>query len=279
MNRRVANDPTVNPVVADAAPSKPAAGPRDSGYVQSLDRGLAVIKALNLPAPQTLSDVARTAGLTRASARRALLTLEQLGYVRQSDGRFSLTSQILELGYAYLSSLTLPDVAGPHLSLLVELVHESSSISILEGNEVVYVARVPARRIMSVTISVGTRFPAHETSMGRVLLAGLSGPERARLLDGVSFAARTPRTIFSRDSLEAELDAVAKRGYALVDEELEVGLRSIAAPIHGPHAAVIAAINLSVPAATMTPTEIRKRLIGPLSETAAAISRDLAIDR
>jgi IclR family pca regulon transcriptional regulator len=223
--------------------------------------------------------VARATGLTRASARRFLLTLETLGYVRQVDSRFSLTPQVLELGHAYLSSLTLPDIAGPHLSRLVELVHESSSVSILDGSDVVYVARVQARRIMSVTISVGTRFPAHQTSMGRVLLAGLPAPARRAVLASASFAPRTPRTLVTRAALEAELDRVAEQGYALVDQELELGLRSIAAPIRGPEAKVVAAINLSVPASTVTPAEMRKRLLGPLCDTAAAISEDLALAR
>lgn len=202
--------------------------------------------------------------------------MEKLGYVRQSDGRFGLTPQVLELGHAYLSSLALPDVAGPHLTHLVEQVHESSSISILEGDEVVYVARVPVRRIMSVTITVGTRFPAHQTSMGRVLLAGLGAPERARALERIRFEARTPRTILSAVTLAAELDRIADQGYALVDQELEVGLRSIAAPIRAPDGRVVAALNLSVPAAALTPAEMRRRLLGPLTDAALAIARDLA---
>src|SRR5687768_12151384 len=147
---------------------------RDGAFVQSLERGLLVIRALALPQPQALSDVARATGLSRAAARRFLLTLEHLGYVRQTRGRFTLTPRVLELGYAYLSSLTLPEVAQPHLERLVEQVRESSSVSVLDGDDVVYVARVPTRRIMSVTISVGTRFPAYATSMGRVLLSGVS---------------------------------------------------------------------------------------------------------
>jgi IclR family pca regulon transcriptional regulator len=247
--------------------------------VQSLDRGLAVIRALSIPTAQTLSEVARSTGLTRASARRFLLTLERLGYVRQTDGRFGLTPQVLELGHAYLTSLTLPDLAGPHLSHLVEQVHESSSVSILEGGDVVYVARVQARRIMSVTISVGTRFRAHETSMGRVLLAGLGEAERARVLAGISFEALTPRTIVTAEALAAELDRVARQGFALVDQELELGLRSIAAPIRDAGGAVIAAVNLSVPAATLSPAEMRSRLLAPLLHTAAEIARDLALAR
>jgi IclR family transcriptional regulator, pca regulon regulatory protein len=250
---------------------------RDTDFVQSLERGLAVIRALSGPEPQTLSDVARSTELTRATARRFLLTLERLGYVRQEWGRFALTPQVLELGHAYLSSLTLPEIAHPHLARLVEHVHESSSVSVLDGAEVVYVARVPTRRIMTVAITVGTRFPAHATSMGRVLLAGLDADERARTLAGVPLAALTPATIASREALEAELERVAAQGYALVDQELEVGLRSIAVPITDTSGRVAAAVNLSVHAATMTPAEMLQHLLPPLRDTAAAIERDLAV--
>jgi IclR family pca regulon transcriptional regulator len=250
---------------------------RDTGFVQSLQRGLAVIRALSAPEPQTLSDVARTTGLSRAAARRFLLTLERLGYVVQQHGRFGLTPQVLELGYSYLSSLTLPEVAQPHLARLVERVHESSSVSVLDGADVVYVARVPTRRIMTVSINVGTRFPAHATSMGRVLLAGLEPASRAAVLDGVAFEPITAATITAREELEAELARVERAGYAIVDQELEIGLRSIAAPIHDPAGAVVAAINLSVHAASMTASEMRERLLPPLRETASAIERDLTM--
>jgi IclR family pca regulon transcriptional regulator len=250
---------------------------RDTGFVQSLERGLAVIRALSTAEPQTLSDVARTTGLSRAAARRFLLTLERLGYVGRRHGRFALTPQVLELGHAYLSSLTLPEVAQPHLVRLVEQIHESSSVSVLDGGDVVYVARVPTRRIMTVAITVGTRFPAHATSMGRVLLAGLDAPARAAALDGADLAPITPSTITDRGALVAELDRVARDGHALVDQELEVGLRSIAAPIRDPAGAVVAAVNLSVHAATMTVEAMRATLLPPLRETAAAIERDLAM--
>lgn len=250
---------------------------RDPAFVQSLERGLAVIRALSWPEPQTLSDVARTSGLSRAAARRFLLTLERLGYVTQLHGRFALTPQVLELGYAYLSSLTLPEVAHPHLARLVERVHESSSVSVLDGADVVYVARVPMRRIMTVAIGVGARFPAYATSMGRVLLAGLDAAARSLILDDVTFEQITPATVATRAELDAELERVARRGYALVDQELEVGLRSIAAPIHAAAGTVVAAITLSVHAGTMTPTEMRKRLLPPLRDTAAAIEHDLAL--
>src|ERR1700678_2008718 len=144
----------------------------DGDFVQSLERGLAVIRAFDADHPSlTLSEVATSTGLSRAAARRFLRTLVQLGYMRSNGSRFALRPKILELGYAYLSSLTLPEVAMPHLEQLVEQVHESSSVSELDGDDVVYIARVPTKRIMRVTISVGTRFPAYATSMGRVLLA------------------------------------------------------------------------------------------------------------
>jgi IclR family pca regulon transcriptional regulator len=256
-----------------------AAAPRDSGFVQSLERGLAVIRSLSTPDPQTLSDVGRTTGLSRAAARRFLLTLERLGYVSRQDGRFALTPQVLALGYAFLSSLTLPEVAQPHLARLVEQVRESSSVSVLDGRDVVYVARVPTRRIMTVSINVGTRFPAHATSMGRVLLAGLPAPERAGALDGVELTPITPETITARAALEAELDRVATQGYALVDQELEVGLRSIAVPVHDPAGTVVAAMNLSTHAGAASVEEMRERLLPPLRDTAAAVERDLAAAR
>src|SRR6478735_124346 len=160
-------------------PMRPSSSTAEDGraphFVQSLERGLAVIRAFDEQHPElTLSDVARSTGLTRAAARRFLLTLCDLGYVR-SDGRwFSLTPRVLELGYAFLTSLSLTDVAEPHMERLVAEVHESSSVSVLDGADIVYVARVPTSRIMTVSINVGTRFPAYATSMGRVLLAGLS---------------------------------------------------------------------------------------------------------
>src|SRR5262249_53837640 len=142
---------------------------RPAHFVQSLERGLSVIRALSAPGEGlTLAEVARETGLTRAAARRFLLTLQDLGYVRAEDRRFRLTPRVLELGYSFLSNLTLPEIAQPHLRELVHRVGESSSVSILDGLEIAYVAREPTRRIMTVAIAVGTRFPAYATSMGRV---------------------------------------------------------------------------------------------------------------
>ena len=154
-----------------------------SDHVRSLERGLAVLRAFDGDAPvQTLSDVARRAELTRAAARRFLLTLAELGYVRVDGRLFSLTPKVLELGYAYLSALSLPEVAGPHLEALSARVHESASMSVLDGADVVYVARVATSRLMTAAITIGTRLPAYATAMGRVLLAARPPAERAGLL-------------------------------------------------------------------------------------------------
>jgi IclR family transcriptional regulator, pca regulon regulatory protein len=249
-------------------------------FVQSLDRGLAVIRAFDAERPElTLSDVARAAGLNRASARRFLHTLVELGYVR-TDGRlFALRPKILELGYAYLSSLSLPEVAMPHLEQLVEKVHESSSVSVLDGDEVVYVARVPTQRIMRIAIAIGTRFPAYATSMGRVLLAGQSDD----WLDGYFATAHlktiTEHTIVDVKKLRAELTRIRRDGHALVDQELEEGLRSIAAPIRDVDGKVVAAVNLSTHTSRCTLQAMREAMLGPLLETAEAIQQDFRAAR
>ncbi|MBW6434454.1 helix-turn-helix domain-containing protein [Actinoplanes hulinensis] len=252
--------------------------PREPYYVQSLERGLAVIRAFDARNPElTLSDVARACGLTRAAARRFLLTLTDLGYVR-TDGRlFSLAPRILELGYSYLSSLSLPEVAEPHLERLVAEVRESSSMSVLDGDDIVYVARVPTSRIMRVAINVGTRFPAYATSMGRVMLAALSEPELDAYLARVKLERLTDRTICTPDTLRAELRQVHLQGHSIVDQELEEGLRAIAAPIRDRTGAATGAVNVSVHAARATVDEIRERLLPPLLAATAAIEADLRV--
>ena len=214
---------------------------RRADFVQSLERGLSVIRAFGPDRSRlTLTEVAQATGLTRAAARRFLLTLVELGYVR-SDGReFSLRPRVLELGYAYLSGLTLPEVAQPHMEDLVARARESSSISVLDGNDVVYVVRVPTTRIMTVAISIGTRFPAYCTSMGRVLLAAKSDEELDRYLAEVDLVPRTRRTVTDPAGLRRILADVRRLGYALVEQELEDGLASIAVPIHDGGGAVVA---------------------------------------
>lgn len=249
---------------------------RNSEFVQSLERGLAVIRAFDADHPDlTLSDVARATGLTRAAARRFLLTLVDLGYVR-TDGRlFALRPRVLELGYAYLSGLGLPEVALPHMEALVGVVHESCSMCVLDGGDIAYVARVPKQRIMTVAITVGTRFPAYATSMGRVLLAGLPPAKLTAYLAGVQLTELTPKTVTTPERLRTALNRVAAQGYALVDQELELGLRSIAVPVHV-RGTVVAALNVSMPASRMSSDAARREVLPPLRETADAIEADLA---
>jgi IclR family pca regulon transcriptional regulator len=249
---------------------------RNSDFVQSLDRGLAVIKAFGPDRERlSLSEVARVTGLTRAATRRFLLTLVKLGYVRNDGREFSLRPRVLELGYAYLSGLGMPEVAAPHLEELVAQVRESSSISVLDGHHIVYVARVPTKRIMTVSISVGTRFPAYATSMGRVLLSGLSTEDLDRYLAEADLAPITARTVTDPARLQEIVREVGQQGYAIVDQELEEGLRAIAAPIHGSGGAVTAAINVSAHASRVSLAAMRAELLPRLLETARRIEADL----
>jgi IclR family transcriptional regulator, pca regulon regulatory protein len=246
-----------------------------AAFVQSLDRGLAVIRAFDAEHPEmTLSEVARATGLTRAAARRFLLTLADLGYVRTEGRTFRLTARVLDLGYAYLSSLTLPEIAEPHLERLVGEVHESSSLSVLDGADVVYVARVPVSRIMTVVINVGTRFPAHATSMGRVLLAGLPDDDVQAYLARTDLAPLTSRTVTDRQRLVVELRRVREAGWALVDQELEDGLRAVAAPVRDRSGRVVAAVNVSAHANRWTSAQMRRTLLPPLLDTARGIEAD-----
>lgn len=247
-------------------------------HVQSLARGLAVIRAFGPERSSlTLSDVARETGLTRAAARRFLLTLVDLGYVRNEGRAFSLTPRVLELGYAYLSTLSLAEVAEPHLERLSADVRESSSVSVLDGYDIVYVARVATSRIMTVAISVGTRFPAHATSMGRVLLAGLPDDTLDGILSAVDRQAYTARTLTSESALHAEIERVRKQGWAIVDQELEEGLRSVAAPIRDSNGNVHAAVNVSAHGTRTSLEAMRRQLLPALLATASRIEADLQV--
>lgn len=245
-------------------------------FVQSLERGLAVIRSFGPDDPElTLSDVARRTELTRAAARRFLLTLVELGYVRTDGKHFALTPRVLELGYAYLSSLSLPEIAEPHLERLAATVHESSSVSVLDGDEIVYVGRVPTSRIMRVSINVGTRFPAYATSMGRVLLAALGADELAAYLERAEIVPLTARALGTPEALRAELDTIRRQGWALVDQELEEGLRSIAVPVRDSGGRVVAAVNVSAHASRASADSVRRDLLRPLLDTARRIESDL----
>ena len=250
--------------------------PREGHYVQSLARGLSVITAFGPTTPElSLSDVARATGLTRAAARRFLLTLADLGYVRQEGRLFRLTPRVLALGYAFLSSLSLPHLAGPHLEWLAREVHESSSMSVLDGREIVYVARVPTSRIMTVAINVGTRFPAYATSMGHVLLAGLDDAAFEEYLVGLDLAPHTDHTVTSPEELRARVRQVRSQGFALVDQELEYGLRSLAAPVRNRLGRVVAAVNVSTQVSRVSTDDTQRELLPPLLKAVAEIESDL----
>lgn len=235
-----------------------------------------MLRAFSADQPElTLSDVARSTGLTRAAARRFLLTLVDLGYVSAEGRAFSLRPRVLELGYAYLSSTALPQVALPHLERLSEQVHESSSVAVLDGDDVVYVARVPTKRIMTVAISVGTRFPAYVTSLGRVLLAALPPHELDDYLDRVELRPLTRNTVTSVGALLTELERARERGWSVVDQELEEGLASVAAPLRDPTGRVVAALNVSTHATRHDPGSLEQVLVGPLLRTAARIETEM----
>ncbi|ARJ06883.1 IclR family transcriptional regulator [Cnuibacter physcomitrellae] len=250
--------------------------PPSEDFVQSLARGLAVIAAFDGNHPEmTLSEVARRADVPAAAARRFLRTLEKLGYVR-SDGRsFRLTPRVLELGYGYLSSLSLPEVMEPHLRELSAELAESVSAGVLDEDDVVYVARIPTRRIMSVSITLGSRFPAFATSMGRVLLAGLPEAELRERLRSAPRERFTPATLVDVDELVAEITRVRERGWSIVDGELEEGLRSMAVPVHGRDGAIVAALNVSTSVGRHAVETIESEFVPRARETAAAIEADL----
>jgi IclR family transcriptional regulator, pca regulon regulatory protein len=250
---------------------------RDADYVRSIERGLAVIAALGHPGGGlTVADVARAIGVTRASARRTLLTLEQLGYLRCDERLFTLTPKLLDVGHGYRAGLALPDVARPHLQQLMEATDEFCSVSVLDGDETLCVARVAPARIMNVAMPVGTRLPAYATCVGRVLLAGLDAAGLDAYLGRVELRALTPATIATAPSLRAELDRVRRQQFAVVDQELERGLRSAAAPIRDPSGRVVAAANVGALAGRVTVAALRRALVPPLRATAELIARDLA---
>ena len=245
--------------------------------IQALERGLAVLQVFSREHPAlTLSEVARLAGTTRATARRILLTLERLGHVRSDGKRFALTPRVLSLGWAYLSSLDIWEIAQPLMQELVARTGESCSAATLDLPDIVYVARVPTRRIMSITLGVGTRLPAHATSMGRVLLADLADDDLDAFLAATPLQGYTPRTITDPARLRRALEKTRSQGWALVDQELELGLRSAAAPLRGADGRVIAALNLSAAASRVPLEDLRSGFVPLLLDSAQTISTAIA---
>jgi IclR family pca regulon transcriptional regulator len=243
----------------------------------TLAKGLAVLGSFGEQRPaMTLSQAAAAADLSRATARRVLLTLAELGYVSRSGRNFSLAPRILELGFAYLSTQSWLDRAEPLMKELSHALKESCSAAILQGSEIVYVARMPApHRIMSTTIAVGTRLPAFHTSLGRIQLGFLPDRELAERIRRGTIVAHTPRTIVDPDALLARIKADHAQGYSIVDEELERGLRSLAVAIVTRSGENVGAINLSAHASRATRNDLRDRFLPKLDAVAQEISRSL----
>jgi IclR family pca regulon transcriptional regulator len=250
---------------------------RDGEFVQSLERGLMVIRAFSRDRPSlTLSEVADRTGLTRAAARRFLITLRELGYV-DSDGRlFSLRPRVLELGYSYLSSLPVWEVARPHLERLAEVVRETTSASVLDGTDIVFVARVETKRIMSMTLGVGSRLPAWATAMGRVLLADLSKERIDDYFQRVRLEPLSERTITDERKLRRIIDEAGAKGWTLVDQEVEEGVRSLAVPIRSPRGRTEAALTVCSHAFRVSTDRIMDEFLPLVLRTSETITADLA---
>jgi IclR family pca regulon transcriptional regulator len=246
-------------------------------YVQSLERGLAVIRAFGPEHPSlTLADAAQRAGLTRAAARRFLLTLAKLGYVGTDKKTFWLRPRVLELGYCYLSSQPWWQVAQPILEDAARATQETCNIAILNDGEIVYIGRVVAKRIISTNLSVGSRLPAHLTALGRVLLAGLSDDELKHRLKELTISKLTKFTTVDKRRLVATIGEVRQRGYAIVDQELEIGLLAIAVPVRTPSAEILAALGISVQAGRVSQEHLIKKILPVLQQSAGRITQGLA---
>ncbi|GAA2338261.1 IclR family transcriptional regulator domain-containing protein [Dactylosporangium salmoneum] len=253
---------------------------RDAGpdFIEALARGLDVLRCFRPGRPvMTLSEIAAATGLARPTVRRILLTLEELGYVRAAERGYALTPRVLELGMAYVNALSLWDVARPHMQRLVAQTNESTSMAQLDGSDIVYVARVAVPKIVTLAVTIGTRFPAPATSMGKVLLAALPPDELSRTLAEPGRSGITPRWQPSRDELDAALREVRAKGWALADQDLAPGIRSVAAPVRGGDGRVVAALNVTVHAAETTVETLTEHHLPLLLRAAADIGHDWSL--
>jgi IclR family pca regulon transcriptional regulator len=259
---------------AGAHDDRQAASPIE--YVRALDRGLAVIRAFDADHPRrSLAEVARAVGLAPATARRLLHTLQSLDYVATDGQAWWLRPRLLELGQAYLATTSVWDVVRERLARLAEEVHETASAGVLDGDDVIYVVRVPYRRIMSMNVEVGTRIPAFASSMGRVLLAALDDDAREAILQRVDLRPITPRTVATVDALRGVVAQVRAQGWCFMEQELEAGIQCVAAPVHDATGRVIAAVTVSSHTSRLGPEEVRGRLLPALVRAAGDIDEDL----
>jgi IclR family pca regulon transcriptional regulator len=248
----------------------------DSQIIHSVERALRVLQVFSPEHPQlTLSEMAKLIGLSRATTRRILITFEHLGFVRQNGRFFSPTPRVLRLGYGYLSSLPYWDRAQPHVRALADSVGEASSIAVFDDPDVVYVLRVPSQRQLSLTLTIGTRLPAHATSLGHVLLAGLSAPELDRYLERTKLEQLTSKTITDKNELRSVLEKTRSQGYNVSNGGRELGVLSVAAPIMSRTGEVIAALNVSTNSARISVSELRSRILPQVISAAKSISDDL----
>jgi IclR family pca regulon transcriptional regulator len=276
-SRTPGGDPgIVAPIGATVTPaSEIEALTGDPNFMSSLARGLAVIRAFSQQRRElTIAQLSHRTDIPRAAVRRCLYTLAKLGYVATEDGRtYALRPRILALGHAYLSSTPLATAVQPLLDQISDELHESSSMAVLEGDEILYIARSSTTtRLMSIDLGLGSRLPAYCTSMGRVLLADLPPVELDRYLSRVKLTRLTNRTVSTTAELKRVLAEVRRDGYAIVDQELEIGLRSIAVPVKDAAARCVAAINVGTQSARVSVAEMQTRFLAPLEAAATELS-------
>lgn len=237
-----------------------------------LAKGLSIIEAFSAERPRlSISEAADIAELDRATARRCLLTLAELGYAAYDGKFFTVTPKVLRLGTGCLASMPLPRIVQPFLDQLSEDIGQSTSVSILDDSEIVYVARAAQRRVMSIALMPGSRLPAYCTSMGRVLLSSLTVEDRRALLERSAITARTPMTLTDIDVLLAEIEETATRGHAMIDQEVEIGLRSLAVPLKNARGKTVAALNVGVAASAGSMQELVERYLPALTAVQAEL--------
>lgn len=270
VNKAEAIVPTAEFTGADAS------GISDRDFINSLARGLEVISAFSRSKPSmTLSDMSRATGMTRATVRRLLLTLVREGYAKTDGKYFSLQPKVLKLGFAVISSMGIWEVAQPIMTALSARLQESCFAAVLDGDEVTYVAKADSKRLVNIGINVGSRAPIYAVSTGRVLLAALPDSQVQHYLDNSTFEKRTPYTTVSKVKLLEEIEEVRASGWSIVDQELEIGLRSISVPLRHADGEVFAALNVCCPSARISPEEIKTRILGELLTASKEITMGL----